>query len=71
MIPSKLKLNNFNADWAVCAFGKEEFSCLELSVKLGGKVRVGFENSIYLPNGDVAADNETKVDVINRLLNLN
>jgi len=67
----KLKLNNFNADWAVCAFGKEEFSCLELSVKLGGKVRVGFENSIYLPNGDIAVDNETKVDVINRLLNLN
>jgi len=66
----KLKLNNFNADWAVCAFGKEEFSCLELSLKLGGKVRVGFENSMYLPNGDIAADNETKVDVINRLLNL-
>tara|TARA_Y100000590_G_scaffold165937_1_gene190007 strand:+ start:1979 stop:2761 length:783 start_codon:yes stop_codon:yes gene_type:complete len=66
----KLKLNNLNADWAVCAFGKEEFACLELSIKLGGKVRVGFENSMYLPNGDIAKDNETKVDVINRLLNL-
>ena len=51
--------------------GKEEFACLELSVKLGGKIRVGFENSMYLPNGKFAADNETKVDTINRLLNLN
>ena len=66
----RLKLNNLNADWAVCAFGKEEFACLELSIKLGGKVRVGFENSMYLPNGDIAKDNESKVDLINRLLNL-
>ena len=67
----KLKLNNINADWAVCAFGQEEFSCLKYAVELGGKIRVGFENSMYLPNGKIADDNEAKVRVINNLLNLN
>tara|TARA_B100000686_G_C16591333_1_gene863537 strand:+ start:114 stop:899 length:786 start_codon:yes stop_codon:yes gene_type:complete len=66
----KLKSNNIKADWAVCAFGKEEFACLGLAVKLGGKIRVGFENSMYLPNGEIASNNQTKVEVIRKLLNL-
>ena len=46
----KLKKHNINADWAVCAFAKEELSCLKMSINLGGKIRVGFENSILMPD---------------------
>ena len=57
----KLKEHNINADWAVCAFAKEELSCLKTAIKLGGKIRVGFENSILMPDGQIAPNNETKV----------
>ena len=66
----KLKSRNLNADWAVCAFGKEEVDCLEVAASLGGKIRVGFENSMLLPNGDIAPNNHSKVEIINKLLNL-
>ena len=63
----RLKKNNMNADWAVCAFAKEEVSCLKMAIKLGGKIRVGFENSFLMPNGSVAPNNETKVKAANNL----
>ena len=63
----KLKENEFNADWAVCAFAKEEISCLKTAIKLGGKIRVGFENSFLMPDGSVAPNNETKVKAANNL----
>ena len=45
-------------------------SCLEKAVSLGGKLRVGFENSLFMPNGEVASDNFMKVDAINKLFKL-
>lgn len=50
-----------NPDWAVCAFGKTETDCLVAAAKEGGKCRVGFENSLYLSNGEIASDNAEKV----------
>ena len=44
-------------NWMVCAFGRHEFHCLMEAVRLGGHVRVGFENSLLLRSGEVAADN--------------
>ena len=44
--------------------------CLEVAASLGGKIRVGFENSMLLPNGDIAPNNHSKVEIINKLLNL-
>ena len=41
------------------------------AIKLGGKIRIGFENSLYLPSGEIAQDNETKIKVIKEELNLN
>ena len=63
----KLKTHNLNADWAVCAFAKEEIACLKMAIKLGGKIRVGFENSILMPDGKIAPNNETKVKAANSL----
>ena len=67
LFTQKLRENEFNADWAVCAFAKEEISCLETAIKLGGKIRVGFENSFLLPDGSIAPNNETKVKAANNL----
>ena len=63
----RLKKNNINADWAVCAFDKEEVSCLKEAIKLGGKIRVGFENSLLMPDGSIAPNNETKVKAASSL----
>ena len=57
-------------DWSICAFGKEEITCLHRAISLGGKLRVGFENSLFMPNGEVAPDNQTKVDAVNKLFKL-
>ena len=67
LFTQKLRENEFYADWAVCAFAKEEISCLETAIKLGGKIRVGFENSFLLPDGSIAPNNETKVKAANNL----
>ena len=66
-----IKENKIKLDWSICAFGKEEMSCLEKAVSLGGKIRVGFENSLFMPNGEIASDNHIKVDAINKLFKLN
>jgi len=48
-------------DWAVCAFGKNEIACLLDAHKRGGKCRVGFENSLWHANGEIAENNAAKV----------
>ena len=67
----KMEEHKINLDWAICAFGKEEMSCLEKAISLGGKIRVGFENSLFMPNGEIAPDNHIKVDAVNKLFQLN
>ena len=59
---------NIAPDWAVCAFGKNEAVCLKAAVALGGKCRVGFENSLYLSDGSTAADNAEKVKDLREFL---
>jgi len=43
--------------WTVCAFGRQEAACAVATALMGGNVRVGFENNLHLPNGDVAESN--------------
>ena len=38
----------------MCICSKEEISCLKTAIKLGGKIRVGFENSFLMPDGSIA-----------------
>ena len=66
----KMRANSVNFDWSICAFAKEEISCLEKAVSLGGKIRVGFENSLYMPDGEIAPDNHSKIKAVNKLFNL-
>ena len=43
--------------WAMCAFGPQENACAITAAGLGGHVRVGFENNLYLKDGRLAPDN--------------
>ena len=43
-------------DWFTCAFGRREQDCVLTAVEAGGHARVGFENNLYLPDGEIAAD---------------
>jgi 3-keto-5-aminohexanoate cleavage enzyme len=44
-------------DWMMCAFGSNELRCAALAALLGGHVRVGFENNLYLGDGKLAERN--------------
>ena len=51
----------WHPDWAVCAFGRGETACLKYADAKGGKLRVGFENSIWSQDGTIAQDNAQRV----------
>lgn len=48
-------------DWAVCAFGAVETECLAAANKMGGKMRIGFENNMINRDGSLAKDNAERV----------
>ena len=43
--------------WAICAFGRMEHVSAACAATLGGHVRLGFENNLYLKDGRIAASN--------------
>jgi uncharacterized protein (DUF849 family) len=47
--------------WSMCAFGPREGACALTAAALGGHVRVGLENNLYLTNGTQAPDNAALV----------
>ena len=53
---------DLDLDWAVCAFGANQRSCLVEAIRRGGKARIGFENGLLLGNGRIARDNAELVD---------
>ncbi|MGI9201461.1 MAG: 3-keto-5-aminohexanoate cleavage protein, partial [Woeseiaceae bacterium] len=40
-----------------CCFGQNENEVMLAATKVGGHVRLGFENNLHLPDGTLAADN--------------
>jgi len=48
----------------VCAFGPREASSTLISGLLGGGLRVGFENNVCLPGGQIAGSNAQLVEVV-------
>jgi len=54
-------LSGRDVDWMVCAFGPQETLCLKTAWQAGGKMRVGFENSLWNADGSVAANNAERV----------
>lgn len=55
-------------DWMLCAFGAEETDCLMAAHRLGGKMRIGFENSLWHTDGRLARDNAERVAALKTAL---
>jgi 3-keto-5-aminohexanoate cleavage enzyme len=54
--------------WSVLGIGQHQRTMIELAVELGGHIRVGFEDNLYLSKGVLAQSNaqfvEHAVDVV-------
>jgi len=50
--------------WAVAGIGRYEFPLAEKAIGLGGNVRVGFEDNIYLEKGKLATSNADLVEKV-------
>lgn len=53
-------------DWFVCAFGHQEQACVLAAIEAGGHARIGFENNLYLPGGELA---ENTAALVSSLVN--
>jgi len=60
----RMKAMDLAPDWAVCAFGRGETACLIEAHRCGGKLRVGFENSLLHADGTIARDNAERVTAL-------
>ena len=68
LFPFVAALGTRDFPWATCAFGRREAACALTSARLGGHVRVGFENNLHLPDGTLAPDNAALVTATAGLL---
>ncbi len=53
--------------WSVCAVGLDEFPMAAMAIIMGGHVRVGFEDNIYLSKGVRAKSNAQLVEKVVRI----
>lgn len=49
-----LELKPSNATWSVCGVAKQQFQAALTAVGIGGHIRVGLEDNIRMPNGELA-----------------
>jgi 3-keto-5-aminohexanoate cleavage enzyme len=60
-----------SAQWSVLGVGKDQIPMITMGILLGGNIRVGFEDNIYLKRGVLASGNaqmvEMAVDLAERL----
>lgn len=50
--------------WMACGFGINEHRVVKEAMKLGGHVRIGFENNFHRPDGLIAQNNEELVQMV-------
>lgn len=62
---AKKLIGDFN--WSVCAAGRHQFSMCTLSLLLGGNIRVGLEDNLYIEKGVKAKSNAEQVAKIIRI----
>jgi uncharacterized protein (DUF849 family) len=53
--------------WSVCAAGRHQMNMCNMSLLMGGNVRVGLEDNLYLEKGRVAKSNAEQVEKIGRI----
>ncbi len=50
--------------WSVCALGRHEIPMAAVTMAMGGHVRVGFEDNVYLRYGELATSNAQLVEKV-------
>jgi 3-keto-5-aminohexanoate cleavage enzyme len=50
------------ANFTTCGVGTDQFPCITMSCMLGGHMRVGLEDNIRVPNGDLAKGSYEQVE---------
>ena len=63
-LAKRMAASSQSFDWMLCAFGAEETACLVEALRLGGKARIGFENSLWHADGSLAKDNAERVTAL-------
>ena len=63
---AKRQLGNF--EFSVCVAGRDQFAMCTQSVLLGGNVRVGLEDNLYLEKGALAKSSAEQVEKIGRII---
>lgn len=53
--------------WSVCALGRNQIPMAAIATVLGGHVRVGFEDNVYLRKGELAKSNS---DLVKKVANI-
>lgn len=61
LAPFVAALNGEFPNWTVCAFGANEHAVMLKAAKMGGDLRVGFENNLCRPDGSPALDNAENI----------
>lgn len=62
------KLFGSNYEWSILAAGRHQMSLCTMGAILGGNVRVGLEDSLYIAKGELARTNADQVAKIRRIL---
>ncbi|MDH4119312.1 MAG: 3-keto-5-aminohexanoate cleavage protein, partial [Acidimicrobiia bacterium] len=57
-----------DAEWGILGGGRAQFDLVTTGATLGGNVRVGLEDSVYLRKGKLAESNAEQVEKIVRIL---
>ncbi len=55
-------------DWFTCAFGSNEQACVMKGIEQGGHARVGFENNLQLPDGEIAQSSAALVSSLSHAI---
>jgi 3-keto-5-aminohexanoate cleavage enzyme len=58
-----------HARWSVLGVGRAQLSMITMGILLGGNIRVGFEDNIYLKKGVLAKSNAQMVEMAANLVN--
>lgn len=62
------RLFGSNYEWSILAAGRHQMSLCTMGAILGGNVRVGLEDSLYIAKGELARTNADQVAKIRRIL---
>ena len=62
------KLFGDSYQWSVLAAGRHQMNFVTMAAMLGGNVRVGLEDSLYIAKGELAKSNRDQVAKIRRII---